>query len=397
MIDKNLSERFQGENLLEAREARSMTVTSLAEITGLSTRAISGFEKGEINPTYESVDKIAVTLNLPIEFFLKKNKIRNNNTVFFRSLKSTTNVDRKRLVRRLSWLKEIVEYLTNYISFVKPSLPDFDIDTSNFKNLTMQDIENFAQKTRSHFGLKYGPISNVVQLCENKGIFVSRGEVESRTIDAFSEWDWYLEKHPIVFLGVDKESSARSRFDIAHELGHTVLHKKLDKTEFNNKNLKILEQHANDFASAFLMPAEEFKRSFFNASFDSFFIMKKKWKTSIASIIVRSERLKLISKKTSTNLWYNYSRKGYRRIGEPLDNIIEYEKPNYLSRSIKTLIESNIKSKNQIIEEIALSGKDIEDLTNLSAGYLTTHYSDPPIIPKNRIFVLDTKGDNNSK
>ncbi|MBK8210507.1 MAG: ImmA/IrrE family metallo-endopeptidase [Rhodospirillales bacterium] len=42
------------------------------------------------------------------------------------------------------------------------------------------------------------------------------------TVSAFSFWEG---GHPFIFLGADKQSAARSRFDAAHELGHLILHR----------------------------------------------------------------------------------------------------------------------------------------------------------------------------
>jgi Zn-dependent peptidase ImmA (M78 family) len=69
-----------------------------------------------------------------------------------------------------------------------------------------------------------------------------------------------------------KESGVRKRFTIAHELGHVELHKEksdlfVDKQFlFRGKNSRdtpanqILEQEANAFASAILMPTDLVKR-----------------------------------------------------------------------------------------------------------------------------------------
>ncbi|WP_397351632.1 ImmA/IrrE family metallo-endopeptidase [Paenibacillus larvae] len=65
------------------------------------------------------------------------------------------------------------------------------------------------------------------------GIIVSlRAPSSSYKIDACSIWE--PDERPYVLLSNDKTSS-RSRFDIAHELGHLILHSKLKKSEFNKK------------------------------------------------------------------------------------------------------------------------------------------------------------------
>jgi Zn-dependent peptidase ImmA (M78 family) len=68
------------------------------------------------------------------------------------------------------------------------------------------------------------------------------------------------------------ESNVRQRFSIAHELGHFVLHKENNDSLFVDKSYKIhfrnqesstgevrMEQEANAFAAAILMPKKELK------------------------------------------------------------------------------------------------------------------------------------------
>jgi Zn-dependent peptidase ImmA (M78 family) len=77
-----------------------------------------------------------------------------------------------------------------------------------------------------------------------------------------------------------KEAPVRKRFTIAHELGHYELHR--DKSDlfvdkqflFRGKNSRntpanqVLEQEANAFASAILMPTELVKREVDNIAMD---------------------------------------------------------------------------------------------------------------------------------
>ncbi len=53
-------------------------------------------------------------------------------------------------------------------------------------------------------------------------------------------------------LGADKNDRARSRFDLAHELGHLVRGGQI-------WGAKEVERQAHAFAAAFLMPAEDIR------------------------------------------------------------------------------------------------------------------------------------------
>ena len=112
-----------------------------------------------------------------------------------------------------------------------------------------------------------GPISNVVWLLENNGAVVARGMVEADELDAFSEWHaWHAEASTLhVFLGADKESGPRSRYDAAHELGHLVMHWSINPKHIENKRtFKVIEDQAHMFAGAFMPPVLVFSNAFSN-------------------------------------------------------------------------------------------------------------------------------------
>src|SRR6185295_3695781 len=109
-----------------------------------------------------------------------------------------------------------------------------------------------------------GAISNVTWLLENNGAIITRTCLEANTLDAFSEWQT-PEGTPYFILGADKNVAVRSRFDIAHELGHIILHRNVEAVCIARQaDHKLLEQQANRFAGAFLLPEHSFMSDFFS-------------------------------------------------------------------------------------------------------------------------------------
>ena len=380
---------FNGKKLQEAREVRSITMTTLSETTGISRQSISQYEKGTQIPRFDVIEKFSNILNVPIEFFFKDSGDISLNTVYFRSLTSATNLERNRLKNRLTWVKEVIFLLKDYFEFISPNFPDFEINSNNFFNLNDSDIEHIAEETRKYWGIKTDPISNMVQLLENNGAIIVRGESESHSIDAFSEWSRVKHESPIIFLGNDKGSAVRSRFDVAHELGHLILHNNIDQNLFVPKNLSIFEKQANLFASSFLLPAESFSKTFYYPTLDSLLILKKKWNVSIGAIIKRSEQLNLIGEKTKTRLWMAYSRKGWRRVGEPLDDDILFEQPNFLKRCFQILVNKNILTKSEILTLLKLPVNDLEAICNLDYGFFEVDTDVKPKEPELKIFPIN--------
>ena len=180
---------FVAERLTQAREARGLSLTALADLLQVSSASISHYEKGSHTPSSEILRILTEKLSLPISFFLKPNPVLNSTArIFYRSMNSATKHARKRAERRFEWLKEIILYLEEFLEFPKNNMPQFDVP-NNFRNITKSMIENYANQLRDYWGLGHGPIGDIVKTLETNGIFVSHGSLDAETLDAFSELD----------------------------------------------------------------------------------------------------------------------------------------------------------------------------------------------------------------
>ncbi len=98
-------------------------------------------------------------------------------------------------------------------------------------------------------------------------------------------------------LGSDKDSAARSRFDAAHELAHLILHNSV--TKLGPPLHKLLEEQANRFAGAFLLPVDGFTNDIGALlTLNSLWVLKRKWRVSIAAMIHRCAEIWASSHKT---------------------------------------------------------------------------------------------------
>lgn len=375
---------FVGERIRQAREARGLTAISLAELLGITRSSVSLYECGKSSPQPEMLAKIADKLNLPMTYFTLPISRTKTRPVFFRSMIAATKTDRNRGDSRVEWFGEIIyPYLTQFLSFPPVNLPPSMI-VDNVMNLSDDDIENVALAVRKYWGIGTGPISNVLLLLENNGILSVRMNLRADTLDAFSN---VYDDIPLLFLGTSKDSAVRLRFDAAHELGHLILHRGVTQTQLNNLQFfKLVEDQANRFAGAFLVPSDSFASDFFLPTLNSFITMKSKWLASIGVLIKRAAHLQFIDKDQEQKLWISYSRKGWRK-REPLDERIRPENPVLISRAINLIIQEGIRTKDQIASEIPLSLVDIEELMNLPYGYMEP--SSPDVTLNNRDLISD--------
>ncbi|NRR75674.1 ImmA/IrrE family metallo-endopeptidase [Tetragenococcus halophilus] len=98
---------------------------------------------------------------------------------------------------------------------------------------------------------------NLLLSLEKSGIHVLEKNVGGKA-DAYSAWS--TKDVPVIVLGI-KKSAVRRNFDLAHELGHLLLHAHVDFLMLENNERAQVEREADYFASCFLLPAQTVKKS----------------------------------------------------------------------------------------------------------------------------------------
>jgi Zn-dependent peptidase ImmA (M78 family)/transcriptional regulator with XRE-family HTH domain len=374
-------EGFIGERLTEAREARGiLTMSTFADMLEVSRNAVSLYEMNKAKPRPELLSKMADKLGVKESYFFLPLDTQNRHTVFQRSRHALTKHHRTIAERRFGWTKYLIDvYLKSFIEMPPLNIPDGLDKQKNPKEITNEFIEHAAQQCRDFWGLGSFPIENITAVLENNGIFVTHGYTNSDKLDAFSslsEFDGSFH----IFLGVDKQSATRSRFDAAHELGHLILHSHMSDELINDKIHKQLEDQANRFAGAFLMPARSFKKDVWMTSIEAFKVLKKDWKASVGVIIKRSDDLGLLGddEYRVRSLWIKY-RQAWQAIEE---DDLEMETPQLMKNSVDVLFESGLISKGQMLHELPFTRTDIEKMLSLPDGYLADEFGQVTQFPK---------------
>ena len=363
--------------LREARVARSYTLSELARIIDVSAQAISQYEIGTCKPSPFILSRIASALDFPISFFQKDyyetKEQFSNSAVYFRSYKSATKKTREACKVKLSWINEIYHFTQKYIEYPTVMLPQLKLSFNSLEDeIDEESIENLAKKVRNEFQIGNGPIFNLTDILQEHGVIITRFNFKSDKIDAFSAW---YDGTPYIILGTDKKSACRLRFDLAHELGHLLLHSDVeDDCLKNKKNLDKIELEANYFAGAFLLPQESFSKELISSSLNQFILLKRKWLVSIQAMIKRAKNLNIINDNQEKYLYRSLNKKGYKQ-NEPLDDKIMLEKPYLFKQAIQLLIDNKVLSAEEILEEISLSKEEVDSLLMLPDDLLRSDKS----------------------
>lgn len=321
---------FDPRRLELARKVKSLRKKELAQLVDVSPAAISQYESGRAKPSAAVLARIALALGFPIEFFSggRPGSSLDPSLAHFRSLRSTTQIDRDSALAQAELTWELVEALGRHIRLPAVQLPELHLD----EILSASHIERVASEVRAAWSLSSGPIPNVVRLLESHGVVVTRLMAGLAGVDAFSRW---FGDRPVVVLCADKGDAARSRFDASHELGHLILHHDVEPAEAK------VEKEAHIFAGAFLLPESEIKAELpSRLDWQRLSQLKRTWGVSIAALLYRARTLGVMGDATYRRAMSTMSKNGWRR-EEPVD-LGPAEAPSLFERAMSLLEQRDI-------------------------------------------------------
>ncbi|WP_312104624.1 XRE family transcriptional regulator [Lachnoclostridium sp.] len=364
--------RFNGERLKIARIWRQLSAIQLADEAMLNRQTISMYENGKLdNPEFTTVQKLSEVLRFPVKFFLEDNKVNlNGSTTYFRSLLTTNKKYRVEQEDKIGFISVIFQMMNEYLSFHKLNLPFIPEGTSPQKAAII---------LREFWGLGNKPIDNIIYLVEANGMIVMEFETSTGDVDAFShkimaeDTETYL-----IGYSKNKRTAARIHFDVAHELGHILLHNWFEDLEsIDKEDFKEMEMQAHAFASAFLLPEEEFIEDVraYATNLSYYVELKKRWKVSIAAMIRRAKDLEIITSDDYSRLMRNMQKQGIRKV-EPLDTELTTAEPSVIKQAINILMDKKVFTPNEFLEELStqygltLYPDDVEALLGLKKGTL---------------------------
>lgn len=313
------------------RDSRELTQGELAEASGVTQGTISKLEAGEQDVGEDVVGRIADALRYPPSFFRQPERYNGFgiSVIFYRKRASTLQRHIRRLQAQVN-LRRIQ---------AKTILRDVTLNTTY--DIQQHDISEFpgtpadiAAMVRANWKLTAGPIKNLVGLIENAGALVYRFPFGTTDIDAISQWPDDL---PPLFFVNSQAPADRARFTLAHELGHMVMHLSASET---------MEDEANQFAGALLMPEVDIRHQLHDMSIERAFKLKPYWRASAQAIIRRARDLNCMDETRYGTIYRRFSQLGYRQ-SEPYP--IADEEPQL----VKQLVEAHFNQGAFTVDELA--------------------------------------------
>lgn len=331
---------FSPTRLSVARKRRRLTISRLAELSGISRQSITSYANGK-EPTAANLRALAAAMSVPVGFLTDVDieEIPDDSASFRARTKLTVSQRDGALSAGA-----VALLLSGWIDS-RFHLPNPDVPT-----LPKLRPEEAADVVRARWGLGSRPIDNIVHLLEAHGVCVFSLAEDFLDVDAFSV---YWHSLPYVWLNTRK-SGERGRFDAAHELGHLVLH-----SEDRRPSGPQEEEEANLFAAAFLMPRSSVVAARLgHANAQRILASKGYWKVSAMALTHRLHELRLTTDWEYRQACVQLSRLGYRS-SEPKG--IPRESSQVLSKVLQA-----------VREDFGSTAKLARDL-NINADELNEH------------------------
>ncbi|MET3374774.1 Zn-dependent peptidase ImmA (M78 family)/transcriptional regulator with XRE-family HTH domain [Variovorax boronicumulans] len=365
-MTKGINE-LQPARLEQALSARGLTKGQLASLVDVAASTVTKWCKGDQAPEAETFERVASALNLRTEW-LTRPMLQPVSTPLYRSNASALKAARAKLEARTEWTQEIAVLLSEHVDYPKVNLPQRSFQDPEQINDT--DIEAAAEECRQLWQLGSGPIHDLALAAESAGIIVVREETEISAIEGLSSWSSLL-GNPIVLLSADKANAFRSRFDLAHEIGHLVLHKHIPRADERDR-YNQMEKQAHRFAGALLLPAKTFATEVrVPPNLDNLLILKQRWGASVAAMMMRLHALGLLSDDEKLILFKRRSARWGSK-AEPGDDKWEPEVPRLLRRTVELLISEGVLPAEGVPRYLGFSAGDVEKLCGLRDNYFST-------------------------
>ncbi len=360
--------RLNPEKLKKARRAKAMTQSDLARAICLTRQAISSYEQGAKSPEAETLGLISRELEQPVSYFVapELGAFGPISARTYRAFGAATNKRNDQCDVLTEWMAAIAAYLDQFVNFPDPQLPRLAPPAVG-DGYSEEEVEAAAEAVRAEWGLGAGPIGNLIKLIESRGVFIAHLPVTAGKVNAFSYWSG---SRPFIITGADDTTAVRRRFDMAHELGHLVLHQGIGEEELLDKEvLSRVEMEANRFAGAFLLPRKSYPNEVFSTRLSNFIPLKERWRVAIAAQIYRCADLGIFTERQVLNLRKQLSYNTWRT-REPLDAEMAVENPQMLKRAVRLAIDGGALDGPTIMDDLNLSPAVIAGTLGLSISDL---------------------------
>jgi Zn-dependent peptidase ImmA (M78 family)/DNA-binding XRE family transcriptional regulator len=309
--------------ILLAREARGLTQTDLAERLNSYKASISRLEHGDGPVDENTLMALAESTHYPPQFFMQKGEILPVNLSYRKRKQVPAKI--------LTPIEAQMNIIRNHVQLIFGGLDKLKIELPLFEVTEKTSPAQIANLVRKSWKVPAGPIENLSNLLEQKGILISSFDFGTDRVDSRSMLT--DDNQPIIFLNRNLLGD-RQRFSLAFELGHLIMH-----TFCTVPHDRDINHEANLFAAEFLMPAKAILPDYKDGITLSLLgELKRKWKVSMISLLYRADDLGLLTPNQKRYLVQQFNDQKIRR-REPPQLDVPKENPQRIRQLLAELMQ----------------------------------------------------------
>lgn len=352
-----------GDMLRLARQRLGFTQKLAAERLGIVQPVLSRLENGISEADDALLGRASDVYRVPAGFFHVREAVFGPPVSVHAMLRGKADVTSREVDAITAELNIRVMQLRRFLEAVDFE-PTADVPVMDVEQYGT--AERIAETVRRHWQVPSGPIRNLMRLVEKAGVIVATSEFGGAAVSGVT---FRVPGRPPLILLNANHPGDRLRFTLAHELGHLVMHR------FPTPDM---EQEANEFASALLMPAADVRPAFNGrrVTIELLASLKPEWKVSMQSLLMRASSVGAITSNQSRYLWQQISARGWK-LREPAGLEIAPERASVLDSIIRTHLDALGYSVSELSSLIPLHEEEFISMYGAAA--------DPDTRPKLRI------------
>ena len=335
-----------GDMLRLARQRKGFQQTEAAARLNIAQPLLSRYEN-KLNRAPDDFLAVAARVyGVRVSFFFQHEPIYGAPVSVHPMTRKKADVSAREMDSVVAELNIRVMHLRQFLDAVDigsgSPLPRFDVEEFG-------EPEDIAALVRAHWGVPRGPLPNLTTLAERAGVIVAHSSMSGVDVSGVTFAPPGVP--PLVVLRSDHPAD-RLRFTLAHEIGHLVMHR------FPTPKM---EEEANRFAAALLMPADDIKQYFLGRKIDLALLaaMKPEWRVAMQALLYRAKSLKLIERNQEEYLWKQISVKRWK-LREPAELDFPVETPSVMPNLFNVFRNTLNYSITETAELFHLYDNDIE-------------------------------------
>lgn len=305
VVNHGRSDRMFGERIARARKTAGLSLRGLADQVGVSQTAIAKYEKNQIHPDSQMLLKLSQALGVKSGYFFRQQSV----TLSKPEYRKKSSISQKQLdIIEGKILDQIERRLELEALFPKSPVHPFALVEGLPSVIgSYEDIEAIAEAVRNEWKLGMNPIPELIDVLESHGIRVF--QVEDDGDGKFDGLMAHVGEHPVVVIS-SKWSGDRQRFTMAHELGHLLMHGRL------NEGLNE-EKACHRFAGALLVPKvavqDELGTFRTKLEYRELLLLKQEYGISMSAALRRAYDLGIIKESYYKHVVIDFSQRGWRK------------------------------------------------------------------------------------